>query len=43
MVDRIESAWRAAVHAADLFVAGSSVFAHEDPVAAYRELSDAVQ
>jgi ribulose-phosphate 3-epimerase len=28
---------------ADLFVAGSSVFAHEDMVAAYRELSDAVQ
>jgi ribulose-phosphate 3-epimerase len=28
---------------ADLFVAGSSVFAHEDPVAAYRELSHAVQ
>ena len=28
---------------ADLFVAGSSVFAHDDMVAAYRELSDAVQ
>jgi ribulose-phosphate 3-epimerase len=28
---------------ADLFVAGSSVFAHEDPVAAYRELAAAVQ
>jgi ribulose-phosphate 3-epimerase len=28
---------------ADLFVAGSSVFAHEDPVAAYRELTAAVQ
>jgi ribulose-phosphate 3-epimerase len=28
---------------ADLFVAGSSVFAHEDPVAAYRELTEAVQ
>jgi ribulose-phosphate 3-epimerase len=27
---------------ADLFVAGSSVFAHDDPVAAYRELADAV-
>ena len=28
---------------ADLFVAGSSVFAHADPVAAYRELANAVQ
>jgi ribulose-phosphate 3-epimerase len=28
---------------ADLFVAGSSVFAHEDPVAAYRELVDEIQ
>ena len=28
---------------ADLFVAGSSVFAHEDRVAAYRELAQAVQ
>ncbi len=28
---------------ADLFVAGSSVFAHDDMVAAYRELTDAVQ
>ena len=28
---------------ADLFVAGSSVFAHEDPVAAYRELAEAVR
>jgi ribulose-phosphate 3-epimerase len=28
---------------ADLFVAGSSVFAHDDIVAAYRELADAVQ
>ena len=28
---------------ADLFVAGSSVFAHDDMAAAYRELSDAVQ
>jgi ribulose-phosphate 3-epimerase len=27
---------------ADLFVAGSSVFAHDDPVAAYRELADLV-
>jgi ribulose-phosphate 3-epimerase len=28
---------------ADLFVAGSSVFAHDDMVAAYRELTEAVQ
>jgi pentose-5-phosphate-3-epimerase len=28
---------------ADLFVAGSSVFAHDDMVAAYRELAEAVQ
>jgi ribulose-phosphate 3-epimerase len=28
---------------ADLFVAGSSVFAHEDTVAAYRELAEAVR
>lgn len=28
---------------ADLFVAGSSVFAHDDIVAAYRELTEAVQ
>jgi ribulose-phosphate 3-epimerase len=27
---------------ADLFVAGSSVFAHDDPVAAYRELAELV-